>query len=115
MLRVFPSIRALRVCAFSSCSGLRTLPPHKLVGLPALSPTMQQGVLVEWLKKEGEVCKAGDVVAKVETDKACVSHVPLRGQARPLDSAARTTNSSIPFSLRGHSPLSSALTQDCRL
>lgn len=72
MLRAFPSVRALRARAFSSCSGLRTLPPHKLVGLPALSPTMQQGVLVEWLKKEGEVCKAGDVVAKVETDKACV-------------------------------------------
>ena len=33
MLRAMRAVRAL-----SSCSGLRTLPPHKIVGLPALSP-----------------------------------------------------------------------------
>ena len=30
------------------------------------------GVIAEWLKKEGDVIKAGDVMAKVETDKATV-------------------------------------------
>jgi pyruvate dehydrogenase E2 component (dihydrolipoamide acetyltransferase) len=33
---------------------------------------MQSGVIAEWLKKEGEVVKAGDVMAKIETDKATV-------------------------------------------
>tara|TARA_Y100000588_G_scaffold129157_1_gene141439 strand:- start:315 stop:1637 length:1323 start_codon:yes stop_codon:yes gene_type:complete len=38
--------------------------------LPALSPTMTEGTLAKWLKKEGESVKAGDVIAEVETDKA---------------------------------------------
>ena len=33
---------------------------------------MTQGVIAEWCKKEGEVIKAGDCVAKIETDKATV-------------------------------------------
>ncbi|WJW80094.1 pyruvate dehydrogenase complex E1 component subunit beta [Bartonella sp. TP] len=38
--------------------------------MPALSPTMEQGKLVKWLKKEGDQIKAGDVLAEIETDKA---------------------------------------------
>jgi pyruvate dehydrogenase E2 component (dihydrolipoamide acetyltransferase) len=38
--------------------------------MPALSPTMEQGNLVKWLKKEGDKVKAGDVIAEIETDKA---------------------------------------------
>jgi len=38
--------------------------------LPALSPTMTEGTLAKWLKKEGESVIAGDVIAEVETDKA---------------------------------------------
>jgi pyruvate dehydrogenase E2 component (dihydrolipoamide acetyltransferase) len=38
--------------------------------MPALSPTMTEGNLVKWLKKEGDVVKAGDVMAEIETDKA---------------------------------------------
>jgi len=38
--------------------------------LPALSPTMTEGTLARWLKKEGESVRAGDVIAEVETDKA---------------------------------------------
>jgi len=38
--------------------------------LPALSPTMTEGTLAKWLKKEGESVRAGDVIAEVETDKA---------------------------------------------
>jgi pyruvate dehydrogenase E2 component (dihydrolipoamide acetyltransferase) len=37
---------------------------------PALSPTMTEGTLARWLKKEGEAVKAGDVIAEIETDKA---------------------------------------------
>ncbi len=38
--------------------------------MPALSPTMTEGTLSRWLKKEGEAIKAGDVIAEIETDKA---------------------------------------------
>jgi pyruvate dehydrogenase E1 component beta subunit len=38
--------------------------------MPALSPTMEQGKLAKWLKKEGDAIKSGDVIAEIETDKA---------------------------------------------
>jgi pyruvate dehydrogenase E2 component (dihydrolipoamide acetyltransferase) len=38
--------------------------------MPALSPTMTEGTLSRWLKKEGEAIAAGDVIAEIETDKA---------------------------------------------
>ncbi len=38
--------------------------------MPALSPTMEQGKLSKWLKKEGDQIKSGDVLAEIETDKA---------------------------------------------
>ncbi len=38
--------------------------------MPALSPTMTEGKLAKWLKKEGDKVKAGQVIAEIETDKA---------------------------------------------
>jgi len=38
--------------------------------MPALSPTMEEGNLAKWLKKEGDSVAAGDVIAEIETDKA---------------------------------------------
>jgi len=38
--------------------------------MPALSPTMTEGNLAKWLKKEGDAVAAGDVIAEIETDKA---------------------------------------------
>ena len=38
--------------------------------MPALSPTMKEGNLARWLKKEGDKIKAGEVIAEIETDKA---------------------------------------------
>ena len=38
--------------------------------MPALSPTMEEGKLAKWLKKEGDPIKSGDVLAEIETDKA---------------------------------------------
>lgn len=43
--------------------------PHKIL-MPALSPTMTEGKLSKWLKKEGDKVKAGQVIAEIETDKA---------------------------------------------
>ena len=38
--------------------------------MPALSPTMTEGNLARWLKKEGDEVRSGDVLAEIETDKA---------------------------------------------
>ena len=38
--------------------------------MPALSPTMTEGTLAKWLKKEGDAVDSGDVIAEIETDKA---------------------------------------------
>ncbi len=38
--------------------------------MPALSPTMKEGNLAKWIKKEGDKIKAGEVIAEIETDKA---------------------------------------------
>ncbi|WP_017930529.1 pyruvate dehydrogenase complex dihydrolipoamide acetyltransferase [Robiginitomaculum antarcticum] len=38
--------------------------------MPALSPTMEEGTLSKWLKKEGDTVSSGDLLAEIETDKA---------------------------------------------
>jgi pyruvate dehydrogenase E2 component (dihydrolipoamide acetyltransferase) len=38
--------------------------------MPALSPTMTEGTLAKWHKKEGDAVASGDVIAEIETDKA---------------------------------------------
>ncbi|MER9132909.1 pyruvate dehydrogenase complex E1 component subunit beta [Mesorhizobium sp. M0768] len=38
--------------------------------MPALSPTMEEGNVSKWLKKEGDKVAAGDAIAEIETDKA---------------------------------------------
>lgn len=48
------------------------------VFMEALSPTMEEGRLVKWLKAEGDAVKSGDVLAEVETDKA-VMELAARG------------------------------------
>ena len=43
--------------------------------MEALSPTMEEGQLVQWLKNEGDTIAIGDVLAEVETDKATMELV----------------------------------------
>src|SRR5919108_2167761 len=45
------------------------------VHMEALSPTMEEGQLVRWLKQEGDVVTEGDVLAEIETDKATMELV----------------------------------------
>jgi pyruvate dehydrogenase E2 component (dihydrolipoamide acetyltransferase) len=45
------------------------------VHMEALSPTMEEGQLVKWLKKEGDAVSEGDVLAEIETDKATMELV----------------------------------------
>ena len=53
---------------------------HVLVGvtptqvlMPALSPTMEEGTIVAWLKQEGEVINPGDALCEIETDKSTIT------------------------------------------
>ncbi len=45
------------------------------VHMEALSPTMEEGQLVQWLKSEGDAVASGDVLAEIETDKATMELV----------------------------------------
>jgi pyruvate dehydrogenase E2 component (dihydrolipoamide acetyltransferase) len=42
----------------------------KIAGLPKLSPTMEEGTLARWAKKEGDEIGIDDLIAEIETDKA---------------------------------------------
>ena len=45
-------------------------PPHTVVSMPALSPTMTAGNIGTWQKKPGDTLTPGDVLVEIETDKA---------------------------------------------
>ena len=40
--------------------------------MPKLSEAMETGKVIQWLKKEGDAVKGGDIIAEIETDKANV-------------------------------------------
>src|SRR5436190_4997537 len=44
------------------------------IRMPALSPTMTEGNLTRWLKKEGDEVHSGDIIAEIETDKATMEY-----------------------------------------
>ena len=44
-----------------------------VVNMPSLSPTMTEGTIVKWYKKEGDTIGAGDLLCDIQTDKAVVS------------------------------------------
>ncbi|CAJ1976653.1 unnamed protein product [Sphenostylis stenocarpa] len=50
---------------------------HEVLGMPALSPTMTQGNIAKWRKKEGEKIEVGDVLCEIETDKATLEFESL--------------------------------------
>lgn len=47
------------------------------VTMPKLSPTMEQGVIAKWHKKEGDKVESGDLLLEITTDKATVEHNAL--------------------------------------
>lgn len=69
----------------------------EIIKMPKMSDTMTEGVIVSWLKKEGDAVKPGDILAEVETDKATMElenyvsgtllHIGIKqGEAAPVDS-----------------------------
>ncbi|XP_074576212.1 dihydrolipoyllysine-residue acetyltransferase component 1 of pyruvate dehydrogenase complex, mitochondrial [Curcuma longa] len=63
---VFAGKLLVRARLFSSTG----LPSHIVLEMPALSPTMNQGNIAKWRKKEGDKINVGDVLCEIETDKA---------------------------------------------
>lgn len=68
----------------------------EVIRMPKMSDTMEEGVIVEWLKKVGDTVKSGDILAEVETDKATMElenyvkgtllHIGIeKGEAVPVD------------------------------
>ncbi|KAM7267001.1 hypothetical protein ACFE04_009167 [Oxalis oulophora] len=53
------------------------LPPHMVLDMPALSPTMNQGNIVKWRKNEGDKIEVGDILCEIETDKATLEYESL--------------------------------------
>lgn len=74
-------LSSLQLCNIISCphaasvrfySANSELPTHQEIGMPSLSPTMTEGNIARWLKKEGDKISPGEVLCEVETDKATV-------------------------------------------
>ncbi len=72
--RSFRLAKASFVRLTSSVRHFSALPPHEVVSMPALSPTMESGNLAKWLLKEGDAITAGDIICQIETDKAIVDY-----------------------------------------
>ncbi|KAL3471822.1 2-oxoacid dehydrogenases acyltransferase-domain-containing protein [Aspergillus californicus] len=56
--------------ALSRFYASKSFPPHSIISMPALSPTMTAGGIGAWQKKAGDALQPGDVLVEIETDKA---------------------------------------------
>ena len=61
------------IAAFEDYEPPRDLPEHTVLGLPALSPTMDAGVVSFWRVEPGDEVEVGDELCDVEIDKASVA------------------------------------------
>ncbi|CRG89022.1 pyruvate dehydrogenase E2 component (dihydrolipoamide acetyltransferase) [Talaromyces islandicus] len=58
------------ISALSRYYASKSFPPHTIISMPALSPTMTAGNIGAWQKKAGDALNPGDVLVEIETDKA---------------------------------------------
>jgi pyruvate dehydrogenase E2 component (dihydrolipoamide acetyltransferase) len=69
--QVLQQSRTARVVhPYSLARWYASYPPHTVVKMPALSPTMTAGNIGAWQKKPGDTIAPGDVLVEIETDKA---------------------------------------------
>ncbi|KAF2639669.1 dihydrolipoamide acetyltransferase [Massarina eburnea CBS 473.64] len=66
----FAGRRTPALAALSRYYASKSFPPHTVVSMPALSPTMTAGNIGTWQKKPGDTIAPGDVLVEIETDKA---------------------------------------------
>ena len=57
-------------CVVEVSNHVTAFPPHTVISMPALSPTMTAGNIGAWQKAPGETLAPGDVLVEIETDKA---------------------------------------------
>jgi pyruvate dehydrogenase E2 component (dihydrolipoamide acetyltransferase) len=69
----FKSVHHLQNSYTHGIRAFSSLPYHLVVGMPALSPTMEAGTISAWNVKEGDSFIAGDSLADIETDKASIA------------------------------------------
>lgn len=71
-IRTVPRIRSavLRSARLQLRTYASSYPPHTVIGMPALSPTMTQGNIAVWNKQVGDKLEPGEAIAEIETDKA---------------------------------------------
>lgn len=88
--------------------------------MPKLSPTMEEGTIAKWRKKEGDFVKAGEVLLEVATDKATVEHCALdegwlrkilikEGESASVNQAIAIFTESKDESIEGYQPEGMAL------
>ncbi|KAH6631334.1 2-oxoacid dehydrogenases acyltransferase-domain-containing protein [Chaetomium tenue] len=68
--QVLQHARLARVAVPSLTRWYASFPPHTVVKMPALSPTMTAGNIGAWQKKPGDSISPGEVLVEIETDKA---------------------------------------------
>lgn len=68
--QVLQHARFARVAVPSLTRWYASFPPHTVVKMPALSPTMTAGNIGAWQKKPGDSISPGEVLVEIETDKA---------------------------------------------
>ncbi|KAL2267894.1 hypothetical protein VTJ83DRAFT_5171 [Remersonia thermophila] len=68
--QVLQHARLARVALPSLTRWYASFPPHTIVKMPALSPTMTAGNIGAWQKKPGDLISPGEVLVEIETDKA---------------------------------------------
>lgn len=70
--RQAPPSALLSLASLRQFAAAADLPAFQDLPMPALSPTMSQGNIVAWKKKEGDQVAPGDILCEVETDKATI-------------------------------------------
>jgi pyruvate/2-oxoglutarate dehydrogenase complex dihydrolipoamide acyltransferase (E2) component len=56
-----------------------------VVVMPRVDPEMKEGRIIEWLKKEGDIVKEGEVIARIETEKVVFDlEAPVSGVLKKI-------------------------------